>query len=415
VFGKNEPQFRKFCAYGFFRNLRFFESFLIVFLLERGVSYGQIGILYAVREISANVLEIPSGMAADVLGRRKTLAGSFLLYMLSFFIFNLFSNPLLFVVAFVFYGAGEAFRSGTHKGMIADYLKARGEQDLMSSYYGRTRSWSQMGLALSSLAAGILVFASGGYESIFLFSTVPYAINFFLILSYPRELDSEGPEAKKGKREKLREVAAATFRTLSDRKVLQIINLTALHTAYLKAIKDYIQPVLVALVVTLPLFKQYNTSQRSALLIGAVYFLIYIFTSIASATAGKIKTGAGLFIPLATLIAGLAAGAVGGGMLEVGYPLLTVFLFLVVHLVENLRKPLMTGYLSEKVDSSILTSVLSVQSQVKTVLTALLALVFGFVAEKRGVGEALFYVSAGLIILAVLPLLSGAANRNAKK
>jgi len=285
----------------------------------------------------------------------------------------------------------------------------------MSSYYGRTRSWSQLGLALSSLAAGILVFASGGYDSIFLFSTVPYAINFFLILSYPRDLDNKSGTTNKGKREKLKEVAVGTYRALSDRKVLQIINLTALHTAYLKAIKDYIQPVLVALVITLPLFKQYNTSQRSALLIGVVYFLIYVLTSIASASAGRIKPGVGLFIPMVTLIAGLVAGAAGGGMLKAGFPLLTVFFFLVVHLVENLRKPLMTGYLSEKVDSTILTSVLSVQSQVKTIITALLALIFGFLAEKRGVGEALFYVSAGLVFFSILPLFPGVGKRRARK
>ncbi|MBB6480198.1 MFS transporter [Spirochaeta isovalerica] len=402
--GKRDFQFSKFCAYGFLKNLRFFEAFLIVFLIERGISYTSIGVLYAVREISANLLEIPSGIAADVLGRRKTLAGSFLLYMASFLIFYLFRNPLLFAVAFIFYGAGEAFRSGTHKGMIADYLKGRGEQALMSAYYGRTRSWSQLGLALSSLAAGFFVFLSGGYDSIFLFSTVPYAINFVLILSYPVNLDNREENASKGKREKVKEVLSETIHSITDRKVFKLINLTALHTAYLKAVKDYIQPVLVALVLTLPLFKEYNTDQRSALLIGVVYFVIYFLTSIASASAGKINPGANLFIPVATLLGGLAAGAAGGLFLMAGYPLLTVFFFLIIHLTENLRKPLMTGYLSEQVNSSILTSVLSVQSQVKTVLTALIALIFGFAADRRGVGEALLFVSAGLILFSVLPL-----------
>ncbi|MBN2656081.1 MAG: MFS transporter [Spirochaetales bacterium] len=397
-------QFGKFCAYGFLKNLQFFEAFLIVFLIERGISYTNIGILYAVREISANLLEIPSGIAADVLGRRKTLAGSFLLYMASFLIFYLFSNPFLFALAFVFYGAGEAFRSGTHKGMIADYLKGRGEQALMSSYYGRTRSWSQLGLALSSLAAGLLVFASGGYNSIFLFSTVPYAINFFLILSYPLSLDNRSGSKEKGKREKVRQVISETVSSLSDRRVLKLINLSAFHTAYLKAVKDYIQPVIVALVLTLPFLEVYNTDQRSALLIGAVYFIIYFLTSLASAQAGKINPGKTLFIPVTTLIGGLAAGAAGGLFLLAGYPLPTVFFFLIIHLVENLRKPLMTGYLSEQVDSSILTSVLSVQSQVTTVLTALIALFFGFVADRRSVGEALLYVSAGLVLLSLLPL-----------
>lgn len=60
-------QYVKFCAYGFLKNLRFFDAFLLLFFLENGTSYSQIGILYAAREIVINVFEIPSGIIAPSL------------------------------------------------------------------------------------------------------------------------------------------------------------------------------------------------------------------------------------------------------------------------------------------------------------------------------------------------------------
>ena len=86
-FAKN-IQYYKFCSYGFLKNLRFFDAFFILFLVEKGMTFTQIGILYAVREISINVFEIPSGIVADTYGRINSLTGSFFAYIVSFLVFQ---------------------------------------------------------------------------------------------------------------------------------------------------------------------------------------------------------------------------------------------------------------------------------------------------------------------------------------
>ena len=116
-------QYFKFCIYGFLKNLRFFDAFFILFLIEKGLPYTQIGILYAVREIFINIFEIPSGIIADTYGRKNALIGSFFVYIISFSVFYLSNDFWLLLIAFIIFGIGEAFRSGTHKGMIMDYLK----------------------------------------------------------------------------------------------------------------------------------------------------------------------------------------------------------------------------------------------------------------------------------------------------
>ena len=55
--------------------------------MEKGLTFLQIGTLYAIREIAINILEIPSGFAADALGRRRTMVAAFLAYIVSFIVF----------------------------------------------------------------------------------------------------------------------------------------------------------------------------------------------------------------------------------------------------------------------------------------------------------------------------------------
>ena len=68
---RSDLQIKKFCAYGFLKNLKFFEPYLLIFLMGKGISLFEIGILISVREIIINVFEIPSGVIADYFGRKR--------------------------------------------------------------------------------------------------------------------------------------------------------------------------------------------------------------------------------------------------------------------------------------------------------------------------------------------------------
>jgi MFS family permease len=120
---KKDLQFYKFSLYGFLKNLRFFEPFLYLFFLEQGLNFLQIGALITIREITRNVLEIPAGVLADSLGRRRIMVMAFSFYIISFFVFYISVSYGLFIVAMFCYSFGDAFRTGTHKAMIFTYLK----------------------------------------------------------------------------------------------------------------------------------------------------------------------------------------------------------------------------------------------------------------------------------------------------
>lgn len=125
---------------------------MILFLVGQGLSYLQVGTLYAVREILVNVMEIPSGAIADGLGRRRTIVASSSGHLVSFGFFWFGSGMTLFLVAMVFFSVGEAFRTGTHKAMIFAYLRLNGWQEYGNDYYGHTRSRSRRGDGKDQLA-----------------------------------------------------------------------------------------------------------------------------------------------------------------------------------------------------------------------------------------------------------------------
>jgi len=403
-------QFYKFSFYGFLKNLRFFDAFFILFLIEKGLSFTQIGILYAFREIFINIAEIPSGIVADTFGRKNALLGSFIAYIISFVVFYSANDFLLFLAAFMFYGIGDAFRTGTHKGMIMDYLKFKHWDDQKIIYYGHTRSWSQIGSAISSLFAGIIVFNSGSYQHIFIYSIVPYLLNFLLILSYPKALNSSINKAS-NKNLGIVQTLKSFFKIIQKPSVLKIMNTSASHTAYLRAVKDYIQPLMINVAILIPLFADIDTTKKNGLIIGVIYFLIYLITSRASQLSSKIAAKSKNNAASYTMLFGFISGIICGVFFIYELWIVSLIAFIGIYIAENIRKPILTGLIADNVPPEILTSVISAQSLLRTIITAILAIIFGISVDTYGIGISFVMISI-LILLFMLIISITKKNQN---
>ncbi len=401
-------QYRKFCAYGFLRNLRFFDAFLILFLVDKGISYTQIGFLYAAREITTNLFEIPSGLIADTYGRKKSLAGALLIFSISFLIFWLSNNFWLYLFAFIIFGLADAFRSGTHKGMMMDYLKLNNWMMYKSEYYGYTRSWSQRGSALSALLAGILFFLDGNYQNIFIYSSIPYIINFFLVLSYPTTIDRSTKTKIKNKKNLLDNIKTL-FKIIKTKSVLKLVSTSALHTAYLKALKDYIQAIMLGIALLLPSIKEIDVDRQNGIIIGILYFFIYLLTAYASQYSTVFLKKTPTNLASKTLLLGLLFGLFCGIFFIYEIWIWAFIAFTFIFIIENIRKPILTAYIVDHVPNEILTSVYSAQSQLQTLFSAIIALTFGIFADIWGIGAALVLVSS--LILTLLILLNCKNNK----
>ncbi len=401
---KKDLQFYKFSLYGFLKNLRFFDPFIILFFLEQGINYFEIGILYSFREIAINVLEIPTGIFADSFGRRKSMIFSFLSYIISFFIFYFFPGFWTYILAMLFFSFGEAFRTGTHKAMILSYLEIKGITHLKVEYYGYTRSYSQLGSALSSLIAMVLVFYSGAYRIVFLASIVPYILELFLMVSYPKELDGELRKSETFKEiwESIKKTTKDFIGVFKHPEILKALLNSSSFDGLFKSTKDYLQPVLKAYALSLPIFLSLQGKRRSAVLVGLTYFFIYLLTSYASRRASKVRD---FFKDIRkainwTFFIGSFLLFISGIALKLKFYLISVLMFIMFYVLKNIRRPLNVGYIGEKIKSKVMASGLSAESQLKTVFSAIFSFLMGAIAQYFGVDIA--FISLSLTSIFVL-------------
>lgn len=392
--------FWRFAAYGFLKNLRLFEPFLILFFREQGLTFLQIGVLYTIREITTNLSDVPTGVLADTVGRRITMVLSMLTYILSFAIFTFTSSFYPFALAMFLYGLGDALRSGTHKALILAYLRLKGWSHLKVEYYGGTRSWSQRGSALNVLLAAALVFFTHTYRWVFALSAVPYVLNLINLATYPAELDSlvKGGKRKGGGLWGVLRL----FSFFRSPDYLRALLNSSLYMGMFRGTKDYLQPVLKGLALSLPLFLYLSGERRTALVVGVVYGVIYVLNSFASENAYRLKEllkgREGLTMNL-TYALGSAAVMLAGLTFHLSLTWVAVLMFLLLYVLQNLRRPITLSYITGTVPEDKVATALSVESSLRTLYAAILAPIIGVLSDTFSVGVALAFVGAFTLVL----------------
>lgn len=402
-------QLFKFSAYGFLKNLRFFDIFILLFFRQQGMTFLQIGALISIREISITILEIPTGLIADCYGRRNSMIFSFISYILSFFIFFFFPKFGFYAVAMILFGMGEAFRTGTHKAMILEYLKQKNITHQKVEYYGFTRSWSQIGSALAALIAGVIVFYSGDYKYVFLGSIIPYILALLLMISYPKELD--GFIEKKNHPNLIKKIFInfeSTFKdfinVFKDSKLRKAIVNSSLFDGLFKTVKDYIQPIIQVFALSSS-FLLFIKDKRDTIVIAVIYFLLFLLSSYASRNSEKFKNK---FKSLSkainsSFLIGMSFVMLAGVFYFLDLKLITIICFIALYVFQNFRRPMNVGYISEIIPSKVMASGLSAESQLKTLFVAILSPIMGLLADEFGIGKALIILTS--LTLLVFPLV----------
>ncbi|MDD3129923.1 MAG: MFS transporter, partial [Candidatus Izemoplasmatales bacterium] len=282
-------QIFKFEMYGFLKNLRFFEPYLIIYLTLGGLSLFEVGLLISIREIIIYIFEIPSGVIADLYGKKAELIMCFIFYIISFLLFFIAKDFWIFAIAMVLFGLGEAFRSGTHKAMIMSFLERHDIGASKTKVYGQTRAMSLVGSMVMSIIAIIFVLYLPDIKYLFLASIVPYLLDMILIASYPSYLNEKRETNFRFKTFIKQNVDSVKY-TFKDGKVRRLVFDSALYQAGYKSIKDYVQPMIIALSLSAGLvaFGDFTEDENLKIYIGVIYAVIYLISSIASRNSYKV-------------------------------------------------------------------------------------------------------------------------------
>ncbi len=377
----------RFSLYGFLKNQQYYEPFLILAFREKGLSFFQIGLLIGFRELCVNLFEVPSGAVADLYGRRRSMIISFVAYIISFLIFAWSAVYWHFFLAMFLFACGEAFRTGTHKAMIFDWLAAQGRQDERTKTYGFTRSWSKLGSALSVVIASALVFWRGRYSDIFLLCIVPYIVNIFNFLGYP--LETEGNHDRKGEKGRVGlHVWAALKDAWRRREQRRLILESMGFEGMFKVAKDYLQPTLkqAAAALALPALIGLADRERIAILVGAVYCVLHLLSSVASRQAHRIVAWRGSedAASRAIWLAALGLYALLAPTLFLHLLPVAILAFICIHLIQNVWRPALVSRLNACSDPAKAATTLSIESQAKSLFAVIVAPALGLAVDHGG-------------------------------
>ncbi len=384
----------RFCLYGFLKNQKYYEPFLVLVFLEKGLSFFQIGLLISFRELWIHLLEIPSGAAADLYGRRRAMLLAFAAYQLSFLVFAFATSFGAFLLAMLCFAVGESFRSGTHKAMIFDWLSAQGMGQEKARVYGKTRSWSQLGSAVSVLIAAAIVIFEGRFSRVFLYALVPYTLSMLNFLGYPAFLD--GPAAGSGRRPSFRALGRhllAALRDCLERPALRrLLAESMVQKGTWATHQGYLQPVLqqaalaLPLAMTLPFLGTLEPRGRTALLTAGVYFCLYLLTAVASRSAHRGRDLAGGSEPFTRWIWGLTLASylalVAGFLLPLDG--LVILCFVGLALLQNLWRPVFLERIDHSSDAALGATLLSIDNQSRSLFVLVAAPLTGLAVDRWG-------------------------------
>jgi len=407
----------RFCLYSIFKNLRFADPFLLLFLLHIDSSYTAIGLLLGFGAITTAILEVPSGVLADHWGRVRSVAACFLAYAVSFGIFPEAANSdgttrtIWLYAAVACFSVGEALRTGGHKAIMLDWLDSDGREHSTTRIIGMTRAWSKYTTGFAALAGGLILYLTTDYSWLFYMSAVAAVGGFVLMLTYPGDLEGERTRRRRAERNrsKLQDTApteregfVARFRdSVSNQGFSQLfVESVAFESQAKIMLKYYLQPWLkIAL----------ESSGMAILGVGALSVGVYElirnaiggFGALLSERLERLIGGTGRALRVAYLGA-LSISVALVVCLWQGWFLAGLVLMIAVSVLQNARRPVFLHAFNEVMDKDSRATTLSIESQARSLVTAALLPATGWLADQYGLIAVFVTISCVLAVGLVL-------------
>lgn len=113
----------------FLKNVNLMSAFWPIFLLTKGMSLIEVGLLESIFHVTSLIMETPTGALADLYGRRFTRQLSIIAHLIYMIIFLFAGDFLLAAIGFVFAAMGYNLESGSGTAFVYDSLKLTHQEE----------------------------------------------------------------------------------------------------------------------------------------------------------------------------------------------------------------------------------------------------------------------------------------------
>lgn len=369
----------------------------VLYFRHYHINFFQIALLAAVFEASILLFEIPTGLVADIYGRKISVILSTALSLISGLIFIFFPFLAGFILAEIIGGLGETLRSGALEAWLVDSLKHEGREEKQKHAFAQGTKFK--------IGGNLLGFILGGYLASFNMKLVwvPFTVVFFVLclLLIQKMKEEYTIEKKISERiiSKFSETIRQSFKILKAQKlILALIVLSLFSEFSFETISQFWQ---------VHFDEKFSIPIRYfgwILVIASILTIIFIDSVTAFSSKFKHETSSLIILEFLFLTSLLLIA------LTVS-PLLAVIFFILLQVFVNFKEPILLDLYNKHIPSSQRATLLSFQSLVGSGGEVLAGLCIGVVAQKFGLritfgfGTVVLFVGIITFLLLIRPRL----------
>lgn len=375
-------QIHKFYVTEFLKTQRYFIPVMILFLQFHKLSYTEIFLLYAIQSFVVFLLEIPSGVFADLFGKKAALIISRASLIPAYSLFAVADNFWVFLLAMTFIALNKAFKSGTHKAYIFDYMEQNPSGITPSEVFGKNKFWARMGEALAAAAGGFIA-AGLGFSVVFVFALFPAFVNLINALTYEK-IQEEHRVKTFSLSMHFRHIGESLVDIKSKKIVHRLIINSAIFVSCMEASEKFFQPYMVEAQIPIAWF-------------GIVYMVILVITAFGSRYAYLFETKfrrtdianfSGWIGVVPFVILGLKFISIAG-----------IFLFFLILFLKSARRPAMITELNTHISSAKRATILSTDSLFRALFLLAFLPIIGSLSDS-------FSIYTAMLIIGILLFLN---------
>lgn len=165
--------------FNFFLDFRLYAPVAILYFAKVSGSYALGMSVFSVTMLAGALLEVPTGVLSDRMGRKRTLMAGAAASVISVICYALAGHIdgaayLALLIGGIFEGMARAFYSGNNAALLHDTLAETGQQAEFQEYFGKTSSMFHFALAVSAVVGGVI--AAVSYPAVMWLSVIPATI-----------------------------------------------------------------------------------------------------------------------------------------------------------------------------------------------------------------------------------------------
>ena len=362
----------------------------MIWLTLQGFSLTQLGIMEGIFHLTSFLMEVPTGIVADLFGRKTSRLLGRILFLGSLFILYYSRSMPVQCLGFVLTAIGYNLESGAGEALIYDSLKETGNEDGYKKIAGINNIIFEAGTVISLIVGGYCAH-NLGYQWVFLPGISVCALAMFTAFLFEEPtitLEEQHRLRQMGWRRAMGEQTRESLRVIRDKpRIAFIILFTELMMMFITSLYFYLQTY-------------WKGNGFNELQIGGFLAVSSTLSALAGIFAGWIENKLGvrgiiLFFPLLLIIS----------LWGLGLTNLSVFFFALTGFVDGVLYVAMQDYLNRMIPSERRATILSFQSMVFSLYMILFFPIIGLVGERRGLQTAFLLLAIIATILYGLYLI----------